>query len=59
MFMGKPEQHATVYAMMLSIVTLALDYVTGPYVHVPILFTIPTLLASWYRGPYDLHPPYV
>jgi hypothetical protein len=48
----KLEQHATTYALLLSAVTLALDYVTGPHIRFPIMFALPVVMASWYRrGP--------
>jgi hypothetical protein len=29
---------------------IAVDYVTGPYIRFPILFTLPVIIASWYHG---------
>lgn len=51
-FVWKPVQHATAYALLLSAVAVVLDYLTGPYIHFPVLFTVPVILASWYRGWY-------
>jgi hypothetical protein len=38
------------YWIGLSILILAADYLTGPYVQFPILYVLPVLLASWYSG---------
>ncbi len=34
----------------LSILVLALDIVTGPYILFPIAFVVPVAIAAWYRG---------
>ena len=52
MSVWKPERHTTTHVLLLSAMTLALDYVTGPYIRFPILFTLPVIIASWYRGWY-------
>jgi hypothetical protein len=45
----KIAQHATLYATLLSLVALTLDYLTGPDIRLPILFVFPVVIASWYR----------
>ena len=44
------QQYTVLYTMLLGAMTLAADYVTGPYIHFPALFILPVVLASWYRG---------
>lgn len=36
--------------LFLAISTLALDYLTGPFIHFPILYLLPVLLTSWRFG---------
>ncbi len=36
--------------LIISILVLAADYVTGPLVQFPIAFALPVILASWYSG---------
>ena len=50
MAVWKPQQHVVFYTILLSAITLAAEYVTGPYIRFPMLFILPVLLASWYRG---------
>jgi len=50
MAVWKPQQHVVFYTILLGAITLAADYVTGPYIRFPVLFILPVLLASWYRG---------
>jgi hypothetical protein len=50
MAVWKPQQHVVFYTILLGAITLVADYVTGPYIRFPVLFILPVLLASWYRG---------
>lgn len=36
--------------LVLAVVTLGLDFLTGPYVQFPILYALPVGLAAWYSG---------
>jgi hypothetical protein len=44
------EQQATLYATLVGLVALALDYLTGPHIRFPVLFVFPVVIASWYRN---------
>jgi hypothetical protein len=44
----KIEQHVTLYATLFGLVTLALDYLTGPHISFPILFAFPVVIVSFY-----------
>lgn len=50
MAVWKLEQHVITSALLLSAMTLVVDYMTGPYVRFPIMFVLPVLIVSWYRG---------
>jgi hypothetical protein len=45
----KIEKHVTLYVTFFSLVTLALDYLTGPHIRFPILFAFPVVFMSFYR----------
>jgi hypothetical protein len=49
MAIWKPQQYVILYTILLGAITLAADYVTGPYIRFPVLFILPVILASWYR----------
>lgn len=49
MAVWKPQQYVVFYTILLGTITLAADYVTGPYIRFPVLFILPVILASWYR----------
>lgn len=38
------------YLVALAACILIVDYLTGPLIQFPILYTIPVLLAAWYHG---------
>jgi hypothetical protein len=49
MILRNLNQHAILYATLLSLVALGLDYLTGPTIRFLILFVFPVLITSWYR----------
>ena len=50
MAIWKPQQYVILYTILLGAITLAAEYVTGQYIRFPVLFLLPVILASWYRG---------
>ena len=44
------RQLLPVYWIILGIVVLGADFITGPAIQFPIAFVIPVLLAAWYNG---------
>ena len=48
----KPSQRkiSPIYWLILSVVIIVLDYFTGPYVRLRILYIIPISMASWFNG---------
>jgi hypothetical protein len=45
------SQVRALYVLITSLAILGLDFVTGPYIQVAILFVVPVALATWSRGP--------
>lgn len=48
-----PQRGRLVYALYwsaISLVVLALDYLSGPVIQFPAVFVIPVSLAAWYNG---------
>ncbi len=44
------KQLLPLYWIILGIVVLGADFITGPAIQFPIAFVIPVLLAAWYNG---------
>lgn len=47
---GQPPGHVLRFTLLLGLLTGAGDYLTGPYIHFPVLFLLPVILAAWSRG---------
>lgn len=49
---GKPSQRKilVIYWLILSVIIIVLDYFTGPYIRLPILYIIPVSITSWFSG---------
>jgi hypothetical protein len=45
-----PQKYGVLYTLLLGTLTLLVEYITGPYLRFPVLFILPVVLASWYRG---------
>jgi len=46
----KNQKYLPVFWLILAILILIADYVTGPFIQFPILYIIPIGLAVWYSG---------
>ncbi len=42
------DRRVPLYALLFAAVALGGDYLTGPQIHFPILFTLPVMLAAWF-----------
>lgn len=44
------QKFSPLYWVVLSLLLVGGDYLTGPYIHFPVFFLAPIILASWYNG---------
>jgi hypothetical protein len=49
-WMPSQKKMSPIYWFILSVVIITLDYFTGPYLRLQILYIIPVFLASWFSG---------
>jgi len=46
----KKRKFLILYWVLFSLLVIVLDYFTGPFIHFPIFFLFPIVLATWFNG---------